>query len=69
MGTVRTYEGAIVNGQIRLDDNVSLPDCTKVYVLIPETPSATVHSPRLVQPEEAAEFVKEVREFNPDAQL
>jgi hypothetical protein len=68
MGSGKTYEGAIVNGQIRLDDNISLPDCTKVYVLIPETSSATVHSPRLVHPGEAAEFVKEVKEFNPNAQ-
>jgi hypothetical protein len=43
---------------------------TKVYVVIPEVetvPQAHVYSPRLVHPEHAADFVKQVIEVSADA--
>ncbi len=60
---ISTFEGIVENGQIRLPDQIQLPENTKVYVLIPdfETVSpASVASPRLVNPAQAADFVKEI---------
>jgi len=65
---VTAYEGFVENGQIRLKDDFSLPNKTKVYVIIPGpnevevTKRVHVFSPRLVHPEMASEFVKEVIE-------
>ena len=69
---VTAYEGVIENGQIRLKTNVSLPDKTKVYVIIPELETqktVRVVSPRLVHPEQAIDFKKEVIEELADANL
>jgi hypothetical protein len=69
---VSTYEGFVENGRIRLRDNVTLPENTKVYVLIPSedaTQQARVYSPRLAHPEQAADFAKQVIEVPPDASL
>jgi hypothetical protein len=60
------------NGQIRLPDNVTLPEHTKVSVVIPDietTPPAHVYSPRLVHPEQAADFAKQIIEVSTDAEL
>ena len=62
---VKAFEGVIENGQIRLETDIELPEKTKVYVIIPdfETPTAVhVYSPRLVHPEQAVDFKKEVIE-------
>ena len=62
---IETYEGTVENGQIRLTGDVRLPEKAKVYVVIPgvETrPVAYVGSPRLVHPEQAADFKKEIIE-------
>ena len=56
---VATFEGIVENGQIRLPDNIRVPERTKVYVVIPgeSQPSATrLMSPRLVHPEQAKDF-------------
>ena len=69
---ILTLEGIVENGQIRLRDNVTLPERTKVYVVIPEVetvPQAHVYSPRLVHPEQAADFAKQVIEVSADAEL
>ena len=69
---ILTLEGIVENGQIRLHDPVTLPEHTKVYVVIPavETvPQAHVYSPRLVHPEQAADFAKQVIEVSADAEL
>jgi hypothetical protein len=69
---ILTLEGIVENGQIRLRDPVMLPEHTKVYVVIPEVetvPQAHVYSPRLVHPEQAADFVKQVIEVSADAEL
>jgi hypothetical protein len=70
--SVTTIEGVVENGQIRLPASVRLPEKTKVYVVIPDikVPSvAYIGSPRLVHPEQAADFQKEVVEENRDAGL
>ena len=69
---ILTVEGIVENGQIRLRDNVTLPEHTKVYVVIPDVatvPQAHVYSPRLVHPEQAADFVKQIIEASADAEL
>jgi len=33
---VKTFQGEIENGQVRLKTDVHLPDKTKVYVVVPE---------------------------------
>lgn len=66
----RTFEGIVEQGQIRLPVSVRLPEKAKVYVVIPDLEVQTVAfigSPRLVHPEQAADFKKEVIEELPDA--
>lgn len=51
---VLTFEGIVENGQSRLPDHVTLPEPTKVYVVIPDVEIAAqahVYSPRLAHPE------------------
>lgn len=70
--SVTTIEGVVENGQIRLPTSVRLPEKAKVYVVVPdvEVPSiAYVGSPRLVHPEQAADFRKEIVEENRDTSL
>lgn len=68
-----TFEGIVENGQIRLRDNVALPEKTRVYVLIPETgvveKTARVHSPRLAHSSQIGDFEKQVIEVSADAGL
>lgn len=33
---VSTYEGTVQNGIVRLEDNIVLPDDTKVFVVVPK---------------------------------
>jgi hypothetical protein len=69
---VLTFEGHVQNGQIRLPDDVKLPEDAKVYVVVPDLApagSARLYSPRLAHPDQAADFVKEVIEVPADAQL
>jgi SAM-dependent methyltransferase len=50
-----TLEGIVENGQIRLRDDVALPEHTRIYVVVPEletTPQPHVYSPRLARPEQ-----------------
>ena len=60
---IATFEGIIENGQIKLPENVRVPDRTKVYVVIPGVglPSAARWmSPRLADPDQAKDFMKTV---------
>lgn len=67
---VATFEAVVENGQIRLPESVHLPEKAKVYVVIPGVPSAAyIGSPRLVRPEQASDFEKEVVEGDLDAGL
>ena len=67
--SVMTLEGIVKNGQVRLVDRATLPDDTKVYVVVPESPHRPpgIWSPRLADRRQAAEFVMEVSESEPDA--
>lgn len=69
---VTTIEGVVENGQIRLPATVRLPERTKVYVIIPDVEVqavAYIGSPRLVHPEQATDFQKEVLEEPSDVDL
>jgi hypothetical protein len=69
---ILTFEGRVENGQIRLTDDVTLPEHAKVYVVIPDSDNAKqarIFSPRLRFPAKAADFVKEIVEVRPDAEL
>ncbi len=63
--SIITVEGVIDNGQVRLRDNVRLPDNARVYVIVPDIQVeevAHLYSPRLAYPEQAADFKMEVVE-------
>jgi hypothetical protein len=69
---ISTFEGVVENGQIRLRDNVTLPEKTKVYVVIPDlgaAPAARIYRPRLARPEQAEDFAKDVSEVSGNARL
>ena len=70
---VATFEGFVENGQIRLPISIRLPEKAKVYVVVPdlEVPSVPpyIGSPRLVHPEQAADFEKEIVEDEPNVRL
>lgn len=61
-----TVEGFVENGRIRLRDTVTLPEHTKVYVVIPDVEAAPIarsYSPRLRHREQARDFAKQVTEM------
>lgn len=67
-----TFEGTIENGQIRLHGDVKLPEHARVYVVVLELEAARaprIYSPRLVHPEHAGDFTKEVLVEGADAEL
>jgi len=54
-----TFEGVVENGQIKLPENVHIPERTKVYIVVPgmgESTPVRVMSPRLARPEQAKDF-------------
>jgi len=64
-----TIEGVIENGQIRLLDNVQLPENTRVYIVVAEDAALQpVHmrSPRLANPEQVDDFLKQVSKVSTD---
>lgn len=62
--SVTFIEGVVEEGQIRLNSEVSLPDETKVYIVVPdiEIEEIKVHlgSPRFARPERTKDFEMEV---------
>lgn len=69
---VLTIEGIVDNGQIKLPADVHLPEHAEVYVIVPDMKiEQTVHlfSPRLKNPNQAAEFEMEILAESPDASL
>ena len=63
--SIVALEGVVEHGQIRLKNDVHLPNNTKVYVVVPSMQIeqiAYVVSPRLAHPEQAADFKLEVVE-------
>jgi hypothetical protein len=70
--SIATIEGVVENGQIRLLDNMTLPEKARVFVVIPELQAvsmARIYSPRLLHPEQAVDFAKELIEVPVDAKL
>lgn len=66
---VATFEGIVENGQVKLPEDVHLPDRTRVYVVIPSVDQSSgmrLMSPRLAHPEQAKDFQITVI---PDAKL
>ena len=65
---VTTVEGIVEGGRVRLRDDVTLPEHTRVYVVIPDQEAtaaqAHVYSPRLARPKQASAFAKEVIEVD-----
>lgn len=58
-----TFETTVVNGHIELPEGVTLPEHTRVRVTVAEAPSSNrVMTPRLSDPENAADFAMEVTE-------
>jgi len=69
---VETYEATVENGQIKLTDHVRLPEHARVYAIVPngvETSPFRIGSPRLAQPKDTVDFVKEIAEEPADAGL
>jgi hypothetical protein len=61
--SILTLEGIVDHGQIRLPPHVRLPEKARVYVLVPDVQveaTARIASPRLLHPEQAADFIMEV---------
>ena len=62
MGIV-TFEGIVEQGQIRLKNNVQLPENTRVFVVVPDVQVekvAHIFTPRLARREDATDFEMEV---------
>jgi hypothetical protein len=69
--SLQAIEGTIERGQIRLKQEVLLPDHTKVYVIIPDNQEQRAFhvSPRLANPAQASDFEMEMTEDGIDAHL
>ncbi|MBC8869670.1 MAG: hypothetical protein H8E44_09650 [Planctomycetes bacterium] len=70
MSTVRTYEGVVVNGEIRLADDTRLPENAQVFVVVPSEVAERplqIHSPRLVDRSQIGDFAKQVKVVENDA--
>ncbi len=62
---IATFEGVVKQGKIHLKSRIHLPDKIKVYVVVPDFQlerSAHIFTPRLVHPEQAADFKMEIIE-------
>jgi len=69
---INAIEGIVEHGQIRLLEPTSLPENTKVYVIVAEPnqgASARLRTPRLAQPEQSRDFRKQIVEVSPNAEL
>ncbi|MBW3625702.1 MAG: hypothetical protein KY468_20095 [Armatimonadetes bacterium] len=70
--SVRTYEGIVEDGQIKLESGVRLPDRARVFVVVPEehqAPVPRIVSPRLADPSQMDHFIIEVVEKPSDASV
>lgn len=68
---LRVLEGVVERGQIRLRENLELPDNTRVYIIIPgeQAEVGHIYSPRLLNRSDLPDFQLEVREAGPDANI
>ncbi len=75
--SVMTIEGVVADGQIRLKDDVRLPENTRVYVVVPDVqieeiqlePIVHIYSQRLANPEQAAALRMEMVEETPSTNV
>ena len=70
--SIVTLEGVVENGQIRLKNNVRLPENTTVYVIVPGAEIqgiARISSPRLAHPEQSVDFKMQVVDESSNAKL
>jgi hypothetical protein len=68
--SIKTYEGIVENGRIRLSPDVHLPEEARVYVIFPDgQTSAFMRSPRLVNREDAKHFEMQVLSGNVNEKL
>ncbi len=61
--SLATFEGFVENGQIKLRENIQLPERTRVFVVVAETvnPRAPrIMSPRLANATDATKFEMKV---------
>ena len=57
--SVATYEGVVENGQVKLPQDVHVPERTKVYVVVPDADQSSAirfMSPRLADPKKIKDF-------------
>lgn len=69
---INAIEGILENGQIRLREKVSLPENSRVYVIVAEmldTSAPRIRTPRLAHPEQSKDFGKQIVELAADAEL
>lgn len=62
---VLTYEAIVEHGEVKLPETVKLPEHARVYVVVPgveDLPPSTIHTPRLLRPEQASDFAMEIME-------
>jgi hypothetical protein len=71
---VTAIEGVVENGKIRLREEISLAENTRVYVIVadqhmPAPLPAQVRTPRLANPLDGGDFRKQVVEVPADGKL
>jgi len=71
---VNAIEGVVENGRIRLREEVSLAENTRVYVIVADQQMSQslpghVRTPRLAHAGQAGDFRKQVVEIRADAKL
>ena len=72
MRKLATYEGVVENGHVTLPPDADIPEKTRVYVLVPDLltrKTFNIPGARLVHPEQAKDFEKQVIEDITDASL
>lgn len=68
--SVATFEGIVEHGQIKLKADIQLPEHTIVYIIVPDMKveqTVYLHSPRLANAKQAADFKMEIIENPSDA--
>jgi uncharacterized lipoprotein YbaY len=66
---VTAIEGVVENGKISLRESVSLPENTRVFVIVPDVsakPVAHVRPPHFVNVRDAVRFQKQVMDIPDD---
>jgi hypothetical protein len=69
---INAIEGIVENGKIRLREDISLPESTKVYVIVTDQNDGSapkIRTPRLAHPEQFKDFHKQIVEAPANAKL